>query len=295
MTLLTIPSYAYNASAIGLGGVIRKGNRVTVVPTVGSVCLASAGGEAANQVDDYDRDGISFTRAQSRVGGYAVKKGSIVRHSTFAEVLLLNLRIFDRISIARMQAVVTSTREIEDSTDPRKHLQPDQTRFSVKLMYHGVEIDGEEVDAEVDNELCEASSYKDFTGILKRRKPSLPLEEQDLIAATEAVQQYAAPPIGGPLVTVRGKADAAQNRVKVPKFGKAHFGNIVVKQDRQRVSLLRLNLDALWSPEQPSKQRAIAASATEEVTVQELDGTEGGGNVTSGDTGSNGVPIWERG
>jgi hypothetical protein len=291
---MTSPSYAYNASAIGLGGVIRQGRRTTIVPTIASVCLASAGGEASNSFDYYDRDGISFTRAQTRVGGYSARRGSAVRHSTFAEVLLLNLRIFDRVSIARMQAVVTSVRDIADTRDTKAHLKPDQTRFSVRLMYHGVEIDGEEIGPEVDTELCEASTYEKFTELLKGRRPRLPKAQQELLDEHLVVQKSTPAPMAGPLVAFPGNENAAANRVRIPGFGKAHFGSIIVKQDRQRVGLLRINLDKLWTPS-PTKTRALtAASARRRVSVQEEDDGEGG-SVTSGDTGSNGVPVWDRG
>jgi hypothetical protein len=292
---MTSPSYGYNASASGLGGVIRQGKRTTIIPTVASVCLASAGGEASNSYDYYDRDGISFTRAQTRVGGYSARRNGSTRHSTFAEVLLLNLRVFDRLSIARMQAVVTSTRDIMDERDPKKHLQPDQTRFSVRLMYHGVEIDGEEVDPEIDTELCEAASYEKFSELLRGRRDKFSDAGKKLLDAHFEVQRTSPAPMAGPLVGFPGNANAEANRLRIPGFGNARFGSIIVKQDRQRVGLLRINLDKVWSP---IRRRVISAStalaANDGITVQE-DPPEDGGSVTSGDTGSNGVPIWDQG
>ena len=288
---MSLPSYAYNASAIGLGGIIRRGKRTTIIPTIGSVCLASAGGEGSNTVEYYDRDGISFTRAQTRVGGYSVKKGAGYRHSTFAEVLLLNLRIFDRLSIARMQAVVLSTRDIE-SDDPAEQLVPDQTRFSVKLLYHGVEIDGEEFEPAVDTELCESQSYDNFTRILRGRRPQL-LETTQKVLDAQAAMPYGAPPVAGPLVSFPGNGVAKANRFPIQGFGHARFGDLIVKQDRQRVSLLRMNLDSGWSPRRPSTKLPVLKAAAAFTTQSMGDGE--GGAVTTGDSGSNGVPIWEQG
>lgn len=293
---MTSPSYGYNASASGLGGVIRQGKRTTIIPTVASVCLSSAGGEASNSFDYYDRDGISFTRAQTRVGGYSARRNGSTKHSTFAEVLLLNLRIFDRLSIARMQAVVTSTRDICDKKDAKEHLQPDQTRFSVRLMYHGVEIDGVEVDPEVDTELCEAMSYDRFSQLLRGRREKFNDEDKKLLDAHFDVQKTTPAPMAGPLVGFPGNANAEANRVKIRGFGNAHFGSIIVKQDRQRVGLLRLNLDKLWSPIRGRVISASTAAAAEGdgITVQD-NPPDDGGSVTSGDTGSNGIPVWDRG
>ena len=284
---MTLPTYAYSASAIGLGGVIRQGNRTTVIPTVASVCLATAGGEASNMVENYDRDGISFTRAQTRVGGYATGRGEGRRHSTFAEVLLLNLKIFDRVSIARMQAVVTSTRDLE-SGDPRREVEPDRSRFTVKLMYHGLEVDGEAIEPQVDTQLCEAASYRKFHELLVSRRPQMLPEMQGLI---DTSKQHPNAALNGPLVAFPGNAKAQSNRLLVPGFGRARFGEILVKPDRQRVTLFRLTLDEDWSAQPATPRRRSVKSATLlAADAQSADGS--GGDVSAGDGGSNGVPIW---
>lgn len=295
-----LPSYAFNASAVGLGGIIRKNGRTTVLPTMASVCLASAGGEASNRVDDYSRDGISFTRAETRVGGYTTKIDGGVRHSTFSEVLLLNLKFFERISIARAQAIVTSTRDIT-SDDPAQELVADRTQFWVKLLYHGVEIDGDEYDTEIDTELCDATSYKHFAELLGRRGPKLLPETQEVLAAN-VLQNHA--PVNAPLVGfAKEKRNAQANKVDVEAFGRVRFGDFIVKPDRRRVSLVRLTLDGNWVPELPSHRRrrvvqaSVQADAKASILADHQTGhfqseEPGDGGSASSDNGSNGVPIY---
>lgn len=310
---MTTPTYAYNASAVGLGGVIHQGRKTTVVPSIASVCLASAGGEAYNSVDNYDRDDIAFTRAQTRVSGYATPIAGNLgarRFFTYADVLVSNLRIFDRIRIAFMQATVTSSRDVV-SPDPFTELCPDQSRFNVRLFYHGVEIDGEEVAPDVDMELCHAGSYADTLRVLRGHPDLAPairqiVEEFDAPEAMDldARNRRHKPAVNAPLVTVRGKGTG--NRVDLRKFGRARFGELLIKPDRQRVSLLRLSLDSNWSPQRPldfieeplpepqvqSLQLAAdTTTASSEQTTSDGDGDGGGGSLSS-DGGSNGVPIW---
>ena len=309
-------SYSYNASAIGLGGTIRKGNRTTVVPSLASVCLASAGGEGSACVENYYKDDISFSRAESRVAGYSVARGFRGRrHYTYADVFISNLKIFDRLKIALMQATVTSTRDI-DSDNPFTELLPDSTRFSVRVIYRGIEVDGEEVVPDVDWDLCHAETYDNFTRLLKSRE-HVPAGIKNLLgggaeqavqapevidaetAATELIRRRPQvvvdrdrPPISGPLVSFPGKG----NGLKLGQFGKARFGDLIVKPDRQRVSLLRLNLDSDWIPSSPDSTTQRFSLALNSTTDDGSDGGDGGGgDVTSGDGGSNGVPIWTQG
>lgn len=307
------PSYAYNASAIGLGGVIRKGKRTTVLPTVASVCLASAGGEATNVVDNYFRDDISFTRAQTRVSGYSTAiKGNLHgrRFFTYADVMLTNLQVFDRLKINFMQATVTSTREVAGDRDAVDELAPDQSRFTIRVFYHGIELDGDDVQPDVDVELCHSGSYADFVKLLSERD-DLPEETRKLIDSVKGSAEKNElaknglsnrPAINGPLLRMHGRDNAKGNKVDLPMFGRARFGEALVKPDRQRISLLRLNLDSDWV-KKPLKSKTEgeeilvlrdAVVAGDEPPIAGVaafsDGL--GGNLSSGDSGSNGVPIW---
>lgn len=321
------PSYAYNASAAALGGVITsKKGRSTVVPTLASVCLSTAGGEASNSVENYCRDDISFAHAQTRVHGYSTPiRGSVLsrRYFTYSDVVITKLQVFDRMKINFMQATVMSERVIETG-DPLLELVPDLSRFSIRLFYHGVEIDGEDVVPDVDLELCHAGSYADFLRLMSSRTEDLAEETQKLLATLGGAPREAAlapdevltvgkghrretPPVNAPLLTLRGngrdKEKVKGNRVKVPNFGRARFGEAIVKPDRQRVSLIRLSLDSDWSTTPPRDERfesepqsvAFKAEGETQFAIQALStpGGDGqGGSLASGDSGSNGVPIW---
>lgn len=313
------PSYEYHATAIGLGGVIRRGDRQTIIPSVASVALAAAGGEASTSVENYHRDGISFTRAESRVAGYAQrlgKTGGVTRHYTYADVFLTNLRIFDRLKIALMQATMTSTRDIETG-HPLRELQPNRSRFSIRLLYRGIEIDGREIETDVDLDLCHAGTYDEFMRLLGTRSdllseetkflagltPALPGDAPEdapedpaaiVAAGRELLEPLKRPPVSVPLVTI-GPKGKKETKVKVPNFGTARFGHTLIKPDRQRLSLLRLNLDSFWRP-----STLLSEPAAEEERMVAFDGVSAfdggsgdGGTVTSGENGSNGVPIWE--
>lgn len=299
------PSYAFNASAAGFGGVIRRGDKTTTIPTVASVCISSAGGEASTTVDNYDRDDISFTRAQSRVSGYATRNGDTVRHFTYSDVYITNLKIFDRVKVALMQATVNSTREINlKEENPLVEMQPDRTQFSVRLIYRGIEIDGEEFSPDIDLELCQTDTYARFAEMAAaRRNLHIPKALKGFLdrltggRATEddkIVSPADRPPIGGPLVKFDRPDKAKGNRVHLPKFGRARFADLVVKPDRQRLSLLRLNLDSSWQTFVPQQdERMLLRAPDGEFTAQADDPEDNlGGTTSAGDSGSNGVPIW---
>ncbi|HYR30066.1 MAG TPA: hypothetical protein VEU30_16470 [Thermoanaerobaculia bacterium] len=304
-----IPTYAYNASAQALGGTIRQGKRTTVVPTIASVCLASAGGEASNSVENYFRDDISFTRAQTRVSGYssAVKgDAGARRYFTYADVLLTNLQVFERMKINFMQATVTSERTIA-SNDPELELRPDLSRFTIRLFYHGIEADGDEVVPDVDIELCHAGSYADFLRLLVEKQAELPEETQKLLGSlsgglTKQSADSPQPAINAPLVKIKMKDETMVrgNRVTLPNFGRARFGEVLVKPDRQRVTLLRLTLDSDWEKtpngrkfrEEETVVLKADAEARETFTFAPGRGDGDGGAMSTGDSASNGIPIW---
>src|SRR5436309_13821209 len=77
--------YVFNASAIGLGGVLTSPKR-KVIPSLASVALAPTGGEGSSIVTNYDDgDGISFDRAETRVWGSS-HSGNI--YATRADVMV---------------------------------------------------------------------------------------------------------------------------------------------------------------------------------------------------------------
>lgn len=310
----TSPSYAFNASAVALGGVIHKDSRSIVIPTVGSVSLASAGGEAENRVDNYFREDISFSRAETRVSGYSAPLAagsSSRRYTTYSEVMLKNLKIFDRLEIGFMKAIVTSSRVLDTAApDPIMQLQPDRSEFSIRLFYENIVVDGEDVTPTADFELCHAGTYDQFLERACTIAEALPAhtDESFEVAKTvkgfldgkpattiatnstaDAVVPWHRPPVNVPLVTLQGPPGLVSNAAKLPSFGRARFGDALIKPDRQRVALLRLRLDSDWSKTKPLATDGGSVILSD---AQFFSTDDGDGGSVSSDGGSNGVPIW---
>jgi hypothetical protein len=313
--LASPPSYAFNASAIALGGVLRKGNASTVVPTIGSVSLASAGGEAENTVDNYFRDDISLLHASTRVSGYwTALPGGLRRYSTYSEVTLKNLKVFNRLEVGYMKAIVESTRVIDTTaSDPICQLQPDSSKFSIIVRYENIIIDGQEVTPLSDYDaLCTAGTYDNFldhAATFALAAPENADESFEAIkkvkelrdgkpalgtAAADRVVPWHRPPVNVPLVKLAGPPGLVSphgNRANVPTFGKARFGDAIIKPDRLRVALLRLTLDSDWQKD-PTSDAIVLNALANDATRFANDVGDGNGGSLSSDGGNNGVPIW---
>lgn len=298
-----MPGYAYNASAIGLGGVIRRGGLTTVVPTVASVCLSPSGGDASVCYENYYRDDISFARAECRVSGTeAPAVRGLRRHITYSEVYLRDLRIFDRIRIAVMQATMTSTREIHGHRPPQE-LEHDQTEFEIFVLYKGVEIDGSEVAPDVSAHLCSARTYANFADrLLENPELLLPDEDGILPYELEEMKTQHKPFVGSLVKRVNGRFPSKGHKVKLDKFGNVKFGELLVKPDRQRYNLVRFELDADWSgTRQPLPPDGISGEG-DPVVAQALgefnlamagsSGSGGGGSLSGAGGGSNGIIVY---
>src|SRR3954447_2085574 len=93
--------YVFNASAIGLGGVLTSPKR-KVIPSLASVALAPTGGEGSGIVTNYDEgDGISFDYAETRVFGTSQPDNI---YATRADVTINNLNVLNQLQVASMWA-----------------------------------------------------------------------------------------------------------------------------------------------------------------------------------------------
>ena len=258
--------YAFNASALGLGGVLTSGSVRTTIPSLASVALAPTGGEGSSVVENYNCHGISFTRAESRVFGTDLSEGV---YTTYADVYITNLTIFDRLRIALMGATVTSTRNVENG----------ESLFEVRVTYRGISAEGNEVIPVLDYNLCNAPTYGDFVNALNgevdRYADSFGVQPAALRSALQATP--AQEPLAGTLVSdYRIPADCGIVRsgsaIVVPGIGRAHFGEFLFKPGRRRVNLLRLKLGAF-------EEGAVALEAVGD-----------GGDLTAGSVEGNGTP-----
>lgn len=274
-------TYDYNASALGLGGVLKNADgTITGVPSLASVHLAPTGGEGFAEVSNYSKDGVSFTTARSSVFG------SDVGYRTFttrSDVYITNLNLFGRLQAAILQMSVTSTRIVEDidvSDEEAIAVQsnPDNARFAMSAMVRGLVIDGVEVIPEYDLELSACPTYEQFRnridGGIGTYASQFGVEQTTLAKVlTRNVQ-----PIRGSFVRTLqyAQTDAFEPargvRLPVKSFGTVHFGELVVKPGHRHASLLRIDFDS-------------GLGSNEEVPVSS-------GSMTIANNVGNGAPSW---
>ena len=268
--------FAYNASALGVGGVIEYGspqNRIsTSVPSLASVALAPTGGEGRNAISNYFSEELSFSHAETRVTGREVKvegpvPGEIVSaFTTFTYVYLKNLRILDTLTIAEMRATVQSTQGLNGPVD-----HP----FELEAAYRGVEVNGIEVAPEIDFTLSACKSYAEvdelihgasddsdnlltrFGAITPEKKSQL----SDRVRTGQAVQ--------GSVVRRVHNCDSigpsSAHKLYIPGFGTVVFGELMLKPGRRRLNMLRI---AFGKNEPALMQQEIDAAQEQNGPVQ---------------------------
>jgi len=271
--------FTYNASALGLGGVIEKGGCTTIIPSLASVALAPTGGEGSAVVENYCRDGISFSRAESRVYGY--KTGPKL-YTTISDIFITNLSVFGQLKVALLSGTVTSTR----------HLDEPDSRFELRAMYRGVEADGEETIPAIDVDICSCPTYEEFVGKIRSNVPQFAAQfgvsETKLadavgIGPDEAglLRREINPPrdvIRGSIVNAVHRSNrsltAQGNKLTIPGLGSVRFGELLVKKGRRRVNLLRFE----FGPEESNEESH-----------------DFGGSLTVASGDGNGSPVWPNG
>src|SRR6185436_4547993 len=78
-------------------------------------------------------------------------------YTTYTDVYITNLNIFDRLKIALMSATISSTH----------NLKLNESSFDVRTSYRGIEVDDEDVIPEYDEALCLAPTYSDVVRAVK--------------------------------------------------------------------------------------------------------------------------------
>jgi len=234
--------YVFNASAIGLGGVLTTPRR-KVIPSLASVHLAPTGGEGSAIVTNYDEgDGITFDRAETRVWGSS-HSGNI--YATRADVMVNNLDVFHQLQVESMWASVTSIREVLENGDVLDR------RFTFQAEYLGVRVNGREIDVPVDTKVFDDNaSYDDFLNALGTAEMS---DYRKLIGIDEAASQSLKRSDGSEkpanpktirctALSPKVKKDDDGFHVKVRGLGKAHLAEVLIKPGHRRLTLLRLEL-----------------------------------------------------
>jgi hypothetical protein len=238
--------YVFNASAIGLGGVLTSPKR-KVIPSLASVALAPTGGAGLGCVTNYnDGDGISFDSAETHVFG-AEQDNNI--YVTRADVTITNLNVFNELKVASMSASVTSIRQV----DPKTGIVSDKT-FTFQAEFLGVIVNEKAIDVPVDTKVFDDNpSYDGFVSALGsadmadyRKLIGLELSDaQALIGVPGAKGDVPADlrTICCTAVSPHGPKGHEGFHVLIDGIGKAHLAEVLVKDGRRRLTLLRLDLD----------------------------------------------------
>jgi hypothetical protein len=267
--------FTYNASALGAGGVIQRGNVTTIIPSLASVALAPTGGEGTS-VCNYTSAELSFGYAETRVFGAMTAPD---QYTTSTYVLIRDLNVFGRLTATQMGAVVTSTRDL--------HHPNDDHPFELTFWYEGVAVDGHTVIPEYDEDVKQCLSYADFQQLvvgapynqalvqrLGAVTPEMQSEFNQQLSNGKAVQASVVKTLvcSGPIVPGNGHV------LPIPGLGLARFGELMFKPGRRRLNLLRIqfNADLGWIVPAPVTQTTLQpmnfAGGQES-----LDGGPGGG------------------
>jgi hypothetical protein len=239
--------YVFNASAIGLGGILTSPKR-KVIPSLASVALAPSGGEGSALVTNYNEDGVAFDRAETRVWGSS-PDGRI--YATRADVVVNNLNVFEQLKVESMWASVTSIREVLENGDVLDR------KFTFQAEFLGVRVNGTEIEVPVDTAVFDNNaSYADFVKALGSDEMA---DYRALIGMNpENTKSLARSP------KTKGEDDALNPRticctavspkgksgfhLPVEGLGTAHLAEALIKPGRRRLTLLRLELPAHAMP-----------------------------------------------
>jgi hypothetical protein len=295
--------FSYNASAVAAGGVIALANgRTVVVPSIASVALSPSGGEGTTIARNFYSDELSFSYAQTHVEGYRIAENTFL---TRTNVCITNLRVLNALSIASIQATVTSMRRVNDPADPAD----DDHEFDLEASYYGVETVNDAngpcaIAPLVNISMRNVKRYGDVSNLLAAR-PNIAELFDSTRAKLAAALDAKAPVLGslvdhvdhGPSARVF-RAPGKPHKLVIPGVGVARFGEVMLKPGRRRVNLLRIKLGEDAQRELVADNEETQAEAREEMRAMLLEGPEddpsqySGGSMTFGSVEGNGSPLW---
>jgi hypothetical protein len=289
-------TYLYDASALGLGGVLKHRNgATTIIPSLASVALAPTGGEGCNEISNYDRDGVSFSNARSSVRGY---DSAYRTFTTCSDVYISNLNLFGRVKVALLQMSISSTRDVL-SADFTEESNPDKARFWMHALIRGLTIDDVEVVPQFDIDLCESPTYDDFRTTIAGRGVGVSaqqfgVDETELQTVLDARPQPIRASFVSDLQHRPTDKFGPRRGFKLPvkNFGNVHFGELVVKPGRRRVNLLRIEFDSSLGVGWTEGLAMGVARALMLTSAGSTTSSPDGGSATIMSLGGNGAPSW---
>jgi hypothetical protein len=266
--------YTFDASVLGLGGYYVRDGAQKLVPSIASVVLAPTGGEGWSSRTNYDDGDIAFTHAESRVRGYETSPGFF---TTISDIYITNLRMFDTVSIALLQATVTSTRNLANTL-------VDESEFQLHALYRGIDVEGAEIVPAIDVDVCHATYSKLLGHANDKLKLLAPPAPEGSEPAPEPPSLKDGDPVRASVVhglSHNAPPDTLEvkgNALFVPGFAKLKFGDLVAKRGRRRISLLTFDFNPIASQKSAKDGGGFKS-----------------GSVTIASVGGNGEPVWPNG
>lgn len=278
--------FTYNASALGAGGVLKRGNVNTVIPSLASVALAPTGGEGRSVVSNYYSEELAFDHAETRVVGLETAPGAF---TTSTYVFIKGLRVFDRLTIERLKAVVTSTRGMD--------LDDDDHEFELSASYKNVVFRGVELAPEIDLEITNCRRYADLQ---KKLSEGPRYRGIDAAAQTELMQHVQkrravqASAVKNVKLSKR-IGEVTGHKMRVPRFGTIRFGELMFKPGRRRLNLLRFEFDpaVLFGMRSLAEEEAVELPVRRSRAMANFleEPTTDGGSMTVASVEGNGCPL----
>jgi hypothetical protein len=261
--------YTFNASALGIGGRYTQRGREIVVPSLASVALASTGGDGSTEVGAYESEAIAFKTARSRVSGRC--EGTV--YTTQSEIVIEGLSIFNKVSVTKLRAVVTSTRDAS---------RPDEEGiFEVDAEYVGVIAADCVVEPMVHDKRHRDATYRDhYKHVMSSKGSSFAVSNMRSDASPErdSVRTSVVKELPVQILSETG-LETDGNVLLVPGIGRIYFGELLVKRGKRRVSLMRVELGP-----KDGEERLMAATPY----------VADSGMLSIGLGDGNGEPIWPR-
>ena len=282
--------FAFNASALGAGGIIERGNVVYTIPSLASVALAPTGGEWRSVVSNYFSEELAIGHAETRVYGRSMGQGKARTFTTSTYVLMKDVSIFGRIRIGEMSSTVTSTRGFEESDDHA---------FDISIRFEHVTIDGKPVRPLIDNRLAALTRYEDLRKALgtPRRPPAAIAADTGIAGSFNTTPENLRTlldqrrPVQTSMIgSVEGLEPFPEPRTyPVPGLGTVRFAELMLKPGRRRLNLVRVKLGPLrrMSEEGPEELMSLREGPFDENNGTPLTG----GSITLGSGEGNGTPI----
>jgi len=308
-------AFTFHANTLGFGGQIEQpGARARYLPSQASLTLPPNGGFGESSVANYDEDGVSFYRAESRVVGSAIDDRIF---TTFANVSVIGLDIHGRIQADVLNTTVTSlTRRDQDGC-------MNESRISFDATILGLVIDGHPIDLEFDPDPFRRNgTFREFVDsfaslgeeeatkraaaynwpfdechtLLGNGSKKFHIPTRCTTGIRASLLRRTTPRLAPgeiPGLTRRGYT------IEVKGLGLVHIGEVLLKTGRRRINLMRIELGKSLAdlpttrvslPAAHGEPRlhavAMAKGAAEPMS---LDGSEGGGGYTFASGEGNGT------